>query len=88
MFLKLYAKFCSLESKYNITKESELDRLSTSWVMTWASHLLCWHGTVALEMGDTGSAPADEGATASMASPDQEIDDPVFMKENLKLGPF
>ena len=53
-----------------------------------ASHLLCWRDTVAPEVGDAGSAPADEGATVSMGSPDQEIDEPVFMKENLKLGPL
>ena len=52
-----------------------------------ASHL-CWCGTAAPEAGDAGSAPADEGATTSMASQDQEIDEPVFMKESLKLGPF
>ena len=39
-------------------------------------------------MGDADSAPADEGATMSVASQDQEIDKPVFMKESLKLGPF
>ena len=52
-----------------------------------ASHL-CWHGTAAPEAGDAGSAPTDEGTTMSMASPDQEIDEPVFMKKSLKLGPF
>ena len=72
----------------NVIKESKLDRLSTSWVMTQISRLLCWHGTAAPEVGDTGSAPADEGATASIVSQDQEIDKPVFMKESLKLGPF
>ena len=56
--------------------------------MMCTSCLLCWCGTAGLEVGDTGSAPADEGATASMASPDQEIDEPVFMRESLKLGPF
>ena len=54
----------------------------------WASLLLCQHGTLAPEAGDKDSAPADEGATASVASPDQEIDEPVFMKERLRLGPF
>ena len=73
---------------FNVIKESELDQLSTSWVMTQASHLLCQHGTVAPKVGDTGSAPSDEGATDSMVSPDQEIEEPVFMKEILKLGPF
>ena len=53
-----------------------------------ASCLLCWCGTVALQVGDASSAPAYEGATMSVASLDQEIDKPVFMKENLKLGEF
>ena len=44
--------------------------------------------TAAPEAGDEASSPMDEGATASVASPDQEIDEPVFMKESLELGPF
>ena len=72
----------------NVIKESELDQLSTSWTMTQASCLLCQCGTAALEAGDISSTPADERATTFVASPDQEIDEPVFMKESLKLGPF
>ena len=72
----------------NVIKESELDQLSTSWAMIWASHLLCQCGTVAPEVVDTGSTPTDEGATMSVASLDHEIDEPVSMKESLKLGPF
>ena len=68
--------------------ESELDWLSTSWVMMWASHLLCQCDTVVSEVGNEGSSPADEGSTMSVASQDQEIDKPVFMKESLKLGLF
>ena len=45
-------------------------------------------GTTAPEAGDEASSPVDEGVTASVASPDQEIDEPVFMKESLRLGPF
>ena len=45
-----------------------------------------WHRVP--RMKDKGSAPTDEGATASVASPDQEIDKPVFMKDSLRLGPF
>ena len=78
---------CMLGRIVNVIKESELAQTSTSWVMMQASHL-CWHGTAALEVGDAGSAPADEGGTTSMASPDQEIDEPIFMKESLKQGPF
>ena len=55
--------------------------------MTQASHL-CWHGTAAPEAGDAGSSPTDEGATMSVASLNQEIAEPVFMKESLKLDSF
>ena len=79
---------CTLGRIVNVIKESEMDRLSTVWAMMQALCLLCWHGTVAPEVGDTGSTTADEGATMSGASQDQEIDEPVFMKESLKLGPF
>ena len=45
-----------------------------------------WHSSP--EAGDKASSPVGEGATASVASPDQEIDKPVFRKESLRLGPF
>ena len=56
--------------------------------MTWVPCLLCHHGTAAPEAGDEASSPMDERATMSVASPDQEIDKPVIMKESLRLGPF
>ena len=68
----------------NVIKESELDQLSTSWAMTWVPHLLCRCGTAAPEAGDEASSPVDEGASTSVASPDQEIDELVFMR----LGQF
>ena len=34
----------------NVIKESELDRLSTSWAMARASRLLCRRGTAAPEL--------------------------------------
>ena len=43
---------------------------------------------MALELGDKRSTPADEEATMSGASQDQEIDELVFMKESMKLGQF
>ena len=72
----------------NVIKESELDQLSTSWAMAQASHLFCRHSTVALESEDASSTPAEEGTTVSGASQDQEIDEPIFMKKSMKLGPF
>ena len=79
---------CTLGRIVNIIKKSELDRLSTSWAMVWALCLLCWCGTAAPGSGDTSSASANEGATASGAALDSKIDEPFFMKESVKLGPF
>ena len=56
--------------------------------MTWVPLLLCCHGTAVPEAGDEASFPVDEGATVSVASPDREIDEPVFMKESLRLDLF
>ena len=56
--------------------------------MTQVPCFLCRHGTAAPKAGDEASSPMDEGATASVASPDQEIYEPIFMKESLRLGPF
>ena len=81
--VSLIIGMCTLGKIVNVIKESELDQLSTSWVMVQASHLLCWHGTAAPGVGDKGST--DEEAAMSV---NQEIDEPVFMKESLKLGPF
>ena len=35
-----------------------------------------------------GSTPMEEGAAASEGSQDQEINEPVLMRESMKLGPF
>ena len=79
---------CTLGRIVNVIKKSELDQLSTSWAMTQVPRLLYQHDTAALKAGDEASTPAEEEATVSVASPDQEIDEPVFMKESLRLGPF
>ena len=79
---------CILGIIVNVIKESEWDLLSTSWAMTWASCLLCHCGIAAPKTRDKGSASMDEGATMSVASSDQEIDELVFMKESLRLGPL
>ena len=79
---------CTLGRIVNVIKESELDRLSTPCTLVQASHLLCWHGTMDWELEDAGSSPAEEGATTPKASQGQEIDEPIVMKESVKLGPF
>ena len=72
----------------NMITESELDRLSTSWAMVRASHLLSRRGTVVEDPGTAGDGPAEEGAATPESPVGQEVDEPVFMKENVRLGPF
>ena len=61
----------------NVIKESDLDRLSTPWVMVWASCLLCRSGMVDWELENAGGSPAQGGATTPKASQGQEIVGPI-----------
>ena len=79
---------CTLGRIVNVIKESELDRLSTSLAMMRASHLLSRWGTVVEDPGMAGDGPAEEGTTSPEYPTSQEVDEPVFMKENVRLGLF
>ena len=79
---------CTLGRIINVIKESEMDRLSTPWAMVRASHLLSQWGTVVEDPGTTGDGPAEEGATAPEPPTGQDLDEPVFVKENVRLGLF
>ena len=77
---------CTLCRIVNVIKESEFDRLSTSWSTARTLRLLSRWG-----MADLGSgAGGDEGK--SVVAPEKPlekgIDEPVMMREGLKLGPF
>ena len=74
---------CTLERIINVIKESEMDRLSSPWAMVRASCLLSQQGTVAEDLG-----PTEQGSVALEPSTSQDLDEPVFMKENVRLGPF
>ena len=78
---------CMLGRIVNVIKESELYRLSTQWVMARTSHLLSKQGTVVVDLGAARDGPAEGAATLESAS-GSEINKPIFMKENVKLGPF
>ena len=52
---------CTLGRIVNVIKESELDRLSTSWAMARASCLLSRWGTVVEDPGMAGDGPAGGG---------------------------
>ena len=79
---------CTLGRIVNVIKESEMDRLSTPWAMVRASCFLSRWGTVAEDPGTAGDCPTEEGATALESPTGQNLDQPVFMKENVRLGLF
>ena len=56
--------------------------------MARASCLLSRWGTVVEDPGMAGNGPAEEGATTRKSPVGREVDKPVFMKENVRLGPF
>ena len=64
---------CTLGRIVNMIKESELDRLSTSWAIARASHLLSRWGTVVEDPGMAGDGPADKSATAPESPVGQEV---------------
>ena len=76
---------CTLGRIVNAIKESEIDRLSTPWARARTSSLLSRCGMATLD--GAGSALM-EGAMASEDSADQEIDEPVLMRESIKLEPL
>ena len=78
----------TLERIVNVIKESEMDKLSTPWAMVRASHLLSQWGTVTEDPGMAGDGPTEQGAVALEPCTSRDLDKPVFMKENVRLGPF
>ena len=51
----------------NVIKESEMDRLSTSWAMVRVSRLLSQWGTVAEDPGAAGDGPTEQGGHGTQA---------------------
>ena len=74
---------CTLGRIVNVIKESEIDRLSTPWAKVRASRLLSRWGTVVEDTGMAGDDPTEKGATALEYPMGQDLDEPVFMKENV-----
>ena len=77
---------CTLCRIINVIRESKINRLSVPWAMTRTSHLLSRHGTTDLSEGAVGGE--EEAQTPSMESNDQDIDEPILVKEHVKLGLF
>ena len=79
---------CTLGRIVNVIKEGEVDRLLMPWAVVRASSLLSQRDTVAEDQGAAGDGPVEHGAMASQLPAGQDVDEPVYIKENVKLGPF
>ena len=79
---------CTLGRIINVIKESKIDRLSTPLAIARTSSLLSRHGMAVLSTDGMDGALAEGGAMVSEDSADQEINEPVLMRESMKLGPF
>ena len=79
---------CMLGRIINVIKKSEMDRLSTPWAMVRATHLLSRWGTVAEDPGIAGDGPTEQEDVVLKLPASQDLDEPVFIKENVRVGPF
>ena len=77
---------CTLCRIINMIRESEINRLSVLWAMTQMLRLLSRHGTANLGKGAGGGV--EEAQSPSAESTDKGIDEPILVKEHVKLGPF
>ena len=70
----------------NVIQESEIDNLSMPWAMVQVAQLLsCWKSMVVSTLESVGEAQS-EGASGGPQEVD--IDELVFVRESICLGPF
>ena len=79
---------CMLGRIVNVIKDSEMDQLSTPWVVARMSSLLSWCGSIVEDPGVVGDCPAGQGIMALLPSESLDVDEPVYIKESMRLGPF
>ena len=84
--IPLVLDMCTLCRIVNVTKESKLDRLSSPWSTARTWRLLSRWGMADLDSGEGGDT--EEGAAAPEEPQDKGIDEPVKMRESVRLGPF
>ena len=79
---------CILGRIINVIKGSEIDRMSTPWVIARTSSLLSRCGMVVLLTDGMGCTLVQGEAMTSEGLADQEINEPVLMRKSMKLRPF
>ena len=77
---------CMLCRIINMIRESEINRFSVPWAMTQMLCLLSWCETTDLSEGAVGGT--EEAQTLSTESTDKGIDEPVMVREHVKVGLF
>ena len=81
--MPLVVGMCTLGRIINVIKESEIDRLSTPWAIARTSSFLSRCETAVSSTDGTGGALTEAENLVG-----KEINDPVLMRESLKLGLF
>ena len=72
---------CTLARVINVIKESEMDRISTSWVTVHLAQLLLQHIVTEETHKDKGAAGTDTPAS-------DKVDKVIEMKCSIHVGPF
>ena len=72
---------CTLARVINVIKESELDQISTPWAMVHLAQLLSWCVV-------TEESPQCEASGGQDAPMTDEMDEIIYMKDNVCVGPF
>ena len=79
---------CMLRRIINVVQEIKLDRLSVLWAMAQFSQLLSRKSFTVTVSNKGGDAPKGEEAGASAAPVEEEVYEPIIMRENVHLSPF
>ena len=86
--MPLVVEICSLGRIINVIKETKIDRLSTPWAIARTSSLLSRCGMAASLADGEVSSLTEGGAMASEDLTGDDINEPILMRESVKLGPF
>ena len=69
-------------------KKGEMDGVLMPWAVVRVSSLLSQQDNVVEDQGAAGDGPVEHGAATSQLPAGQDVDEPVYTKENVRLEPF
>ena len=79
---------CTLGRIVNMIKESQMNRISMPWAVVRMFSLLSQWSNIDEDPGVAGDSPAGQGAIVLTLSESLEVDELVYIKESVRLGPF